>query len=215
MLSPCGMLRRLVLLGLLLSAGRSAIFAQAMATAAVAPVTAAYDPLQHWEFDFESGVLWHITGTATRLDYVIQPQIFTVKTPLVGDIRPLAGGDLVMRSRFSLLVEPIVEGPEHHYLGFSASGILEWWDRPRTRALFFSGGGGFGELDSKGYEIVGAQGEHFNFNWFLYTGARLRQWRNITASAGIYFQHISNGRLNKVNPGVNALGPMLSLAWHF
>ncbi len=154
--------------------GGPTIWAEGLATPeAVAPAVPAYDPVEHWEFDFESGVLWHVTGTATRLDYVIQPQIFTIKTPLVGDIRPLAGGDLVMRSRFSLLVEPIVEGPEHHYLGFSASGIMEWWDRPRTRALFFSGGGGFGELDSKGYEIVGAQGEDFNFNWFFYARVRV------------------------------------------
>lgn len=209
------MRKRVLLVCLLTLAGRPTTFAEAMTGAAIPPAPLAYDPVQHWEFDFESGVLWHVTGTATRLDYVEQPQIFTVKTPLVGDIRPLAGGDLVMRSRFSLLVEPIVEGPEHHYIGFSASGILEWWDRPRTRALFFSSGGGFGGLDSKGYEIAGAQGEDFNFNWFVYAGGRLRQWRKMTASAGVYFQHISNGHLNKVNPGVNALGPMLSLGWHF
>jgi hypothetical protein len=31
-------------------------------------------------------------------------------------------------------------------------------------------------------------------------------------SLGLYFQHISNKGLNKVNPGLNALGPTLSLS---
>jgi hypothetical protein len=209
------MLKRLMAAGLLSLLATELIAAEAAEKSPVDPVRPAYDPVTHWEFDFESGVLWHITGSATRLDYVLQPQILTLKTPAVPGIEPLGGGDLVMRSRFSLLVEPIVQGPEHHYIGFSASGILEWWDRPRTRALFFSGGGGFGGMDSKGHEIVGAQGQDFNFNWFLYAGARCRQWKSMTASAGIYFQHISNSHLDKVNPGLNALGPMLSLGWHF
>src|SRR5579863_6161114 len=102
----------------------------------------AYDPVQHWELDYESGILWRFSGDATPLSYRVVPQMLTVKSPLVGTIRPFFGGDLVIRNRFSLLGEPITLGPEHHFIGGAASGILEWWDRARTRALFFSAGGG-------------------------------------------------------------------------
>jgi hypothetical protein len=174
-----------------------------------------YDPVQHWEIDYESGVLWRFSGDATPLAYTILPQMLTFKSPLVGTIRPFFGGDLVIRNRFSLLGEPISMGPEHHFLGGSASGIMEWWDHRRTRALFFAAGGGIGWLDSKGHQVKGAQGEDFNLNWLAYTGVRLMTRKRMSASAGVYFQHISNHGMNPVNPGVNAVGPMLSVGWHF
>lgn len=177
--------------------------------------TASYDPVQHWEMDYESGLIWKFSGDATPLSYTIMPQLITVKTPLVGDIRPFYGGDLVMRSRFSLLAEPIDVGPEHHFFGLSAGGIMEWWDKARTHALFFSAGGGVGWLDSKGHQIAGAQGEDFNLNWFAYTGVRFFTRKRVSASVGAYFQHISNRGMNSVNPGVNAVGPMFSVGWHF
>ncbi|MFZ1056439.1 MAG: acyloxyacyl hydrolase [Opitutaceae bacterium] len=186
------------------------VLAQESATLAVP-----YDPTQHWEVDYESGIIWRFTGSATPLSYTVLPQLLTIKSPLVGTIRPFFGGDLVIRNRFSLLGEPIIVGPEHHFMGGSASGIIEWWDKRRTRSLFFSSGGGIGWLDSKGHEIKGAQGEDFNLNWFAYAGARIFLRSRLSASAGVYFQHISNRYMNPVNPGLNAVGPMLSLGWHF
>jgi hypothetical protein len=181
---------------------------------AAVPV-APYDPTRHWEADYESGVIWRVTGDATPLSYTVLPQLLTVKSPLVGSARPFAGGDLVIRNRFSLLLEPIAAGPEHHFLGGAASGIMEWWDKRRTRDLFFSAGGGVGWLDSKGHEVIGAQGEDFNLNWFAYAGGRLLFRNRLSASAGVYFQHISNRGMNSVNPGLNAVGPMLSVGRHF
>jgi len=174
-----------------------------------------YDPVRHWEVDYESGVIWRVTGSATPLSYTVLPQLLTVKSPLVGTTRPFAGGDLVIRNRFSVLAEPIALGPEQHFLGGAASGIMEWWDKRRTRDLFFSAGGGVGWLDSKGHQISGAQGEDFNLNWFAYAGGR-RLFRNrMSVSLGAYFQHISNRGMNPVNPGLNAVGPMLSVGRHF
>jgi hypothetical protein len=37
----------------------------------------------------------------------------------------------------------------------------------------------------------------------------------LSGSIGVYFQHLSNTYLNRVNPGLNAAGPMASLGWHF
>jgi lipid A 3-O-deacylase len=180
-----------------------------------AELVAPFDPTQHWEVDYESGLLWRVTGSATPLSYTVAPQMITLKSPLVGVPRTYSWGDVVLRSRFSLLLEPIVAGPEHHFIGVTASGIMEWWDKRRTRAFFIASGGGFGWLDSKGHQIAGAQGEDFNFTWLLYPGVRFMFRDRVSASLGAYFQHISNRNLNRVNPGLNAAGPMLSVGWHF
>lgn len=178
------------------------------------PVAAVDDPTQDWEVGYESGVIWRVTGSATPLSYTVAPQLITVISPLIGSAKPFLGGDLVLRNRFSLLMEPIISGPEHHFFGVSGSGLAEWWDHDRTYCLFLAAGGGFGWLDSRGYEIPGAQGEHFNFNWLAYPGFRFRLATKISASGGVYFQHISNHGLNKVNPGLNAVGPMLGVTWN-
>jgi hypothetical protein len=174
-----------------------------------------YDPTQHEEIDYESGLLWRVTGSGTPLTYSILPQIISVKGPLNGDPRTYSWGVLVLRNRFSFLYEPIAIGPEHHFVGATASGIMEAWNTRRTHALFFSSGGGFGWLDSKGHQIKGAQGEDFNFTWFAYPGVRFLFRNRMSASAGVYFQHISNHNMNRINPGINAVGPMLSMGWHF
>jgi lipid A 3-O-deacylase len=171
-------------------------------------------PEKNWEIAYESGALWRVGGGGSQLDYVLLPQLLTWRTPEV--TRWFVGGrDLIMRSRFSVLAEPFAKGPESCFLGGSAGGLLEWWNHQRTQALFFSGGGGVGWMDSKGYEIDGAQGQDFNFHWFAYAGSRF-QWRGgVSASAGVYFQHVSNTGLDDVNPGIDACGPMVTVGWRF
>jgi lipid A 3-O-deacylase len=180
-----------------------------------ATLVAPYDPTQHVEMDYESGVLWRVTGSGTPLTYTLLPQIISVKGPMNGDARTYAWGVLVIRNRFSFLYEPIAIGPEHHFVGATASGVLECWNTRRNLGFFFSSGGGFGWLDSKGHQIKGAMGEDFNFTWFAYPGVRILFKNRLSASAGVYFQHISNHNLNRINPGINAVGPMLSMGWHF
>lgn len=169
---------------------------------------------RNWEIDFETGILWRAGHNGTYLNYTLLPQILTFKTAPVLR-RAVGGGELTMRSRFSLLHEPIIEGPENHFTGITASGILEWWDASHRFGWFFSSGGGVGGLDSKGYEVNGAQGQDFNFTWFLYPGARYQVSDKFSAGFGLYYQHVSNRDLDKVNPGIDAVGPMLSLGWHF
>lgn len=179
-----------------------------------APSEKRTEPWNEWEFALETGALWKITGEATPLRYVVLPQLLTWRSPAVSE-RPFAGGTLIMRSRFSVLIEPIVKGPESYYLAASAAGCLEWWNLARTRALFFSSGGGLGFMDSRGHEIEGAQGQDLNFNWLMYGGVRQEWSRGRTATIGLYFQHVSNTGLDDVNPGLNALGPMVSFSWKF
>ena len=167
-----------------------------------------------WETELTSGILWKVGGGATPLPYVLLPQIISFKIPPLS-ARPWAGGTLVLRSRFSLLLEPIVRGPESSYLGTAAAGEVEWRSASGGFTGFFSSGGGFGWMDSKGYEVPGGQGQNFNFNWLIHAGVRIRTATAWQASLGLYFQHISNRGLDKINPGLNALGPTLGLSRKF
>lgn len=167
-----------------------------------------------YEWDVSTGVLWHVGGGGSPLNYVITPVIVSVKIPPLSE-HPLWGGILVNRARLSLLMEPIVSGPEHHFFGVAAAGELEWRQRGGRFSAFFAGGGGFGWMDSKGYEVPGGQGQDFNLNWLLHTGARYQTRSGWHISLGAYFQHISNRGMNKVNPGINALGPMFGVSRRF
>ena len=176
-----------------------------------ADVAALFTSKVRYELDCTTGVLWKVGDAATPLSYTLLPQIITLKIPPIHEWS-LAEGTLVFRSRFSLLLEPIVRGPEHYYLGLAAAGELEWRSRSQRFAAFFASGGGFGWMDSKGYEISGAQGQDFNLNWLIHSGVRYRTNQEWQWSLGLYFQHISNKGMNQVNPGLNALGPTLSLS---
>ncbi len=174
-----------------------------------------YDPLDHWQFSWESAGLWRVGGNGSQLNYVFVPQMLTFESPTAFHLGHCWGGDVVMRNRFSFLLEPIVRGPEDYYFGISGSGSIEWWNAPRTWSVFFAAGGGVGWMNSKGYEIDGAQGQDFNFNWFLYSGVRYRFRQQASVSLGLMYQHISNQGNDDINPGVDALGPVLGLTWHF
>jgi lipid A 3-O-deacylase len=167
-----------------------------------------------YELEVMQGLLWKVGGGATPLTYLLVPQIISLKIPPVTE-RPWMGGTLVLRSRFSLLLEPIVRGPENYYVGLAAAGELEWRHPSGRFDAFFASGGGFGWMDSRGYVVKGAQGEDFNLNWLIHTGVRYRTHAGWVWSAGAYFQHISNRGLNKINPGLNVLGPTLALSHRF
>ena len=172
------------------------------------------DPTQRWELDFDTGVLYSVGSRASPLDYTFLPQILTLKSGATMR-RKLGSGDLVVRTRFSLLAEPIVSGPETHYIGIAAAPSIEWWNAPRTFSAFFSIGGGFGWMDAEGNAVPGGQGQDFNFNWFMHGGVRLLVTERLSASLGVYFQHVSNGGMDEPNPGVDALGPMIGVGWRF
>jgi lipid A 3-O-deacylase len=182
---------------------------RAFAADAVVPAV-----LPRYEWEYATGILWKVGGGATPLTYLLVPQIISLKIPPVSE-RPWAGGTLVLRSRFSLLIEPILRGPEHSFLGTAAAGELEWRSPSRRFVGFFAAGGGFGWIDSKGHEIAGAQGQDFNLNWLANLGVRYRTEENWLFSLGVYFQHISNRGMDRINPGLNAVGPTLAFSHRF
>lgn len=178
------------------------------------PSVATYDPLDHWEIGYETASLWSIGGNSTPLNYVFLPQIITIKTRPVLDFKA-GSGRLVVRNRLSFLGEAIIEGPESYFFGVTGGASIEWWNHPRTFSVFLSAGGGVGVLDARGYDVPGGQGQDVNLTWYVHSGLRYRFTEHVSASLGVYYQHISNGGLNDVNPGVDALGPTLGVAWHF
>lgn len=190
------------------------ILAATLLSAAESPHPAETIVEPQYEWEVAKGILWKVGGGATPLTYRLEPVILSLKIPPLTE-RPWLGGTLVLRSRFSLLAEPIVRGPENYYLGLAAAGEVEWRHPTQRLEVFFASGGGFGWMDSKGYEVVGGQGQDFNLNWLVHTGLRYRTTSGWRWSAGAYFQHISNRGMNKINPGLNALGPTLALSRRF
>jgi hypothetical protein len=123
------------------------------------------------------------------------------------------GSRIVVRHRLALLADGIQGGPESHYVGFSGSPSLEWWDKSGTWSLFTGSGGGLGAINSRG--IKGGQGQDLTLNWFIRGGIEHVLANNRRISAGIMYQHMSNGNMTKPNPGIDALGFTLNYSWAF
>jgi len=175
------------------------------------PRLAADHPAERWTADFESAAIWRITQTPP-IAYLLLPQMFSLRTPQ--HIRWVLGGhDLTLRSRFSLLLEPIARGPETHYVGLSAGPTLEYWLAEHKTCVYAGAGGGFGLIDST--DVPGGQGQDFTLNWYATSGLRYYPKTNLAIHGGVFFQHLSNGGATNPNPGLNCLGPVLGLSWHF
>ncbi len=168
-------------------------------------------PADKWTVDYESGAIWRLTNSP-KIPYVILPQMLSLRTPQHARIT-VDGNDLTMRSRFSLLVEPIERGPESLYVGFSAGPSLEYWFAQKKACWYAGAGGGFGAIDST--DVPGGQGQDFTLNWYATTGLRYYPKPDMAISAGAFFQHFSNGGATDPNPGLNCLGPVLGITWHF
>ncbi len=170
------------------------------------------DVFDRISFDYETGVLVRASDH-TFLNYTIVPQIFTVRTPAHLAIDLGKAGTLTLRSRFSLLVEPIVKGPEDIYLGISGSPSIEWWSPSRQWAVYGSVGGGVGWINSQ--DVLGGQGQDFTLNWFATVGVRFYFAPDCAVSVGAMFQHWSNGGMSDPNYGLDQLGPMVGFSWAF
>ncbi len=158
----------------------------------------------------ESGVLWEHGGSTPFAYRMLQTQVSWRSSEVVGHAFD-DGSRLLVRHRLTLIAMAIQNGPESHYIAFSGSPSVEWWNRRATWSLFTGAGGGFGGIDSRG--IKGGQGQDFTLNWFARAGVEHVASRNFRLSAAMMFQHLSNGGQTKHNPGINGLGFMLGCAW--
>lgn len=181
---------------------------------ASAGADAAPDQARPWEstaLSLESGLLWQV-GSSTPLSYRLVPTQLSWRSREFLS-RPLGRARLVLRHRLTLLVTAFQQGPESHYLALNASPSIELWS-PAGRWCGFGGaGGGLGWLDSQG--VRGGQGQDFTFNWFARGGVEHLATKNFRWSAGVMFQHLSNGGQTKPNPGIDAVGFTFGGSWAF
>jgi hypothetical protein len=172
-------------------------------------------PARPWEtsaLTLESGVLWEI-GSGTPIPYRLVPTQLSWRSPRAFGWNFSDGSTLLVRHRLALIGTWVQHGPESHYIGFSGSPSVEWWDKTGRWSLFTGSGGGFGWIDSRG--VKGGQGEDFTLNWFIRGGVEHVVVKNTRLSAGIMYQHMSNGGRTKPNPGIDALGLTLGYSWGF
>jgi len=168
-------------------------------------------PSDKWAMDAESAAIWGIRNS-TPLHYALLPQMISARTPQHGQWT-VGGHELTMRSRFSLLVEPVARGPESLYVGVSAGPSFEYWFAGDKACWYAGAGGGCGVIDST--DVPGGQGQDFTLNWYATTGVRYYPKPNLSIHGGAFFQHLSNGGATDPNPGINAVGPVVGITGHF
>lgn len=166
--------------------------------------------LQH-AYTLETGLLWQV-GDNTPLSYRLVPTQLSWRSRETHGWQ-IGTSHLAVRHRVALLGTLFQQGPESHYIGLSSSPSVEWWNAAGTWSLFGGAGGGLGWLDSQ--NVPGAQGQDFTFNWFARLGVEHIGPRGIRWTAGLMFQHLSNGGQTKPNPGIDAIGATVGWAWSF
>jgi lipid A 3-O-deacylase len=112
------------------------------------------------------------------------------------------------------MVEPILRGPENFYYGISV-GLRYVFAKPGARfAPYVSGGVGLGWIDSHA-NVFGAQGQDFTFNILSAVGFSYKVNDHWQLTAGILYQHLSNGGQTDPNPSLNLLGPQIGATYSF
>lgn len=168
-----------------------------------------------WEtsaLSVETGMLWQI-GRNTPLSYRLVPTQLSWRSRRAFGRELANGGQLLVRHRLGILATWVQQGPESHYLGVHASPSIELWNRTGTWALVGGAGGGFGWIDSRG--VAGGQGQDFTLHWFARAAVEHVAGNGLTFSAGVMFQHLSNGGQTNPNPGIDAFGFTLGLSRAF
>lgn len=165
--------------------------------------SAGIPPWERHSIDIEAGVVWQV-GTGTPLSYRLFPTQISWRSREALGVDLGDGLRLRLRHRLTLMGTWIDQGPESHYIAVAGSPSLELWNRRATWGLVGGAGGGFGLLDSRG--VKGGQGQDFTLHWFARGCLEhvIKPDRRI--SAGILFQHMSNGGQTKPNPGIDAVG---------
>jgi lipid A 3-O-deacylase len=114
----------------------------------------------------------------------------------------------------SAIAEPIFKGIENHYFGLNFGMRYNFVQSGSRLVPYISGGLGLGWIDSHP-EIPGGQGQDFTFNILTAAGISYLISDHWKVSAGILYQHLSNGGQTDPNPSLNLLGPQVGLNYSF
>ena len=114
----------------------------------------------------------------------------------------------------SAVAEPFFEGIENHYFGFNFGLRYNFLPRGSRFMPYVSGGLGLGWLDSHP-EVPGGQGQDFTFNILSAVGVSYQIDDHWSVSAGVLYEHLSNGGQTDPNPSLNLFGPQLSVGCSF
>ncbi len=191
---------------------KTALLCSVLAVAASATETAAVRPWETTAWNVETGVLWEI-GSGTTIPYRLVPTQLSWRSRQAFGWDFSDGSRLLVRHRLTLLADWVQYGPESHYIGFSGSPSVEWWDKTGTWSLFTGSGGGLGVIDSRG--VKGGMGQDLTLNWFIRGGLEHVFAPNRRLTGGIMYQHMSNGGMTKPNPGIDALGFTFGYSWSY
>lgn len=170
---------------------------------------------QPWEIssqNIESGVMWQI-GTLTSFPYRLIETQYSWKSAAVFSRELDDGSRVILRHRFTLIGALLQQGPESYYVAVSASPSIEWWNAAGTWSAYGGAGGGFGLVDSQ--NVPGALGQDFTLNWLIRGGVEHVISPHHRVTAGIMYQHMSNGGMTDPNPGIDALGFALGYTWSY
>ncbi len=191
---------------------RIALLGSVLSAATFAAEPAAGRPWDASALNLETGMLWEI-GTGTPIAYRLVPTQLSWRSKEVFGHVFSGGSRIVVRHRLTVIGTWVQNGPESQYIGVAGSPSVEWWNQAGTWSLFTGSGGGFGLIDSRG--VKGGQGQDFTLNWFIRGGIEHVAAKGIHWTAGIMYQHLSNGGQTKPNPGIDALGFTLGYAWAY
>jgi lipid A 3-O-deacylase len=164
-------------------------------------------------WDLETGLLAKVGGD-TPHDYLLVPTSLSWRSGEVFGWDLANGSRVLVRNRLTFIAQYFAEGPETFYGGLSGSPSLEWWSADGRFSLYAGAGGGFGWLDHQP-DVVGAMGQSFTLNWFGKAGLSLEVAQGLELRLGVLFQHMSNGGMTEVNPGLDSLGGTVGLSWRF
>jgi len=173
------------------------------------------DAKQPWEIgsqNVEAGVLWQI-GTLTSFPYRLIETQYSWKTAAVFTHVNEDGSRVILRHRFTLIGAALQQGPESYYVALSASPSIEWWNAAGTWSVYGGSGGGFGLVDAQG--VPGGLGQELTLNWLIRGGIEHLISPHHRITAGIMYQHMSNGGMTDPNPGIDALGFSFGYGWSF
>src|SRR5256714_316694 len=171
------------------------------------------DAVEAPNFEVATETAYMLGIIANPNSYEVAAQFFTARWRWGGIERDswLQGYNQVYAT---LMVEPIVRGPEDFYYGISL-GFRYNFAKPGARFVpYVSGGIGLGWLDSHA-NVFGAQGQDFTFNILTATGVSYRVNDHLKLNAGAQYQHLSNGGQTDPNPSVNLLGPQIGMTYSF